>query len=365
MNKTTAYTITGTGRISAVINSKAYTVDKDHPNYARLLDSVKTKAWDEFVNLVNLTHGLAEYITGDIQISDGVIIYAGEILHNTLTKRILNFMQNDLPFEPLTMFLANLLQNPSKRAVDELYDFLEAGELPITEDGCFLAFKNVRADYFDIYSGTKNNAVGQKPEMPRNLVDEDKNRTCSKGLHFCSIKYLPNFYHTADGHTMILKINPRDVVAIPADYNNTKGRACTYEVVAEYTEDWRKRAATEGDSGFDNNLYNSNGGDYCGADPIGHDCESDDLNEEIDYWSDYTIGYERGCEDADKGVYNNPYIAKDSVFDDAFTGYEDGQSDTRADLGIDDINVDSAEIYGTKPSGYKFYNKRNAKGRFA
>ena len=32
---------------------------------------------------------------------------------------------------------------------------------------------------------------------------------------------------------MILKINPADVVAIPKDYNNTKGRTCRYEVIGE------------------------------------------------------------------------------------------------------------------------------------
>ena len=32
---------------------------------------------------------------------------------------------------------------------------------------------------------------------------------------------------------MIVKINPRDVVSIPTDYNNAKGRACRYEVIGE------------------------------------------------------------------------------------------------------------------------------------
>ena len=32
---------------------------------------------------------------------------------------------------------------------------------------------------------------------------------------------------------MILKINPADVVSIPSDYNNSKGRACRYEVIGE------------------------------------------------------------------------------------------------------------------------------------
>ena len=32
---------------------------------------------------------------------------------------------------------------------------------------------------------------------------------------------------------LILKINPRDVVSIPTDYNASKGRACRYEVIGE------------------------------------------------------------------------------------------------------------------------------------
>jgi hypothetical protein len=58
------------------------------------------------------------------------------------------------------------------------------------------------------------------------------NNTCSTGLHFCSKEYLDHF-GGHDSRTVILKINPRDVVSIPADYNATKGRTCRYEVIGE------------------------------------------------------------------------------------------------------------------------------------
>ena len=32
---------------------------------------------------------------------------------------------------------------------------------------------------------------------------------------------------------MVIKINPRDVVSIPYDYNNEKMRCCRYEVIGE------------------------------------------------------------------------------------------------------------------------------------
>lgn len=301
----TAVIITGSGKISATINGVSYTIDTDHPKYKQALEAVRQADWNSFVDLVNITKQVQSYFTrSGVEIKDGAISYNGEIIHNTLTKRIINFMRDGLPHEPLVKFFENLMSNPSKRAVDELYDFLEAGELPITEDGCFLAFKNVRSDYMDIHSGTFDNSVGKVCEMPRNRVDEDKDRTCSYGLHFCSIKYLPNFSDSNGGHTMIVKINPADVVAIPADYNNTKGRCSRYEVVAEYKEDWRSKIQRD-ENGFDSELYSSDGGEY-------------DWDEEDDCFDE--------CSD-DERLYDE-------------------------------------EEYGVKPNGHKFHNVRDNTGKF-
>jgi len=179
MNKTTtpAVIITRSG-ISAIINGTSYVVETDHPKYDQALDAVRNKNWNQFVDLVNISKQVKSYFDGtDVEIYDGTINYHGQVIHNTLTKRILSFMRDGLPHEPLLNFFKNLMENPSKRAVDELYDFLEAGELPITEDGHFLAFKNVRSNYLDIHSGKFNNSVGKVCEMPRNGVEEDKERT--------------------------------------------------------------------------------------------------------------------------------------------------------------------------------------------
>jgi hypothetical protein len=56
--------------------------------------------------------------------------------------------------------------------VTELYGFLEKGNLPITNDGHFLAYKKVRKDYKDCHSGTMDNSIGQVVEMERNQVDD-------------------------------------------------------------------------------------------------------------------------------------------------------------------------------------------------
>jgi hypothetical protein len=135
-----------------------------------------------------------------------------------------------LNIDPMLLFLENLLQNPSHRAVEGLYRFLERCELPITDDGHFIAYKLVRENFTDMRTGQFNNSVGSVVEMPRSQVDDDPDNTCSVGLHFCSIEYLKSFH----GQRLVaVKINPKDVVAIPRDYNDSKGRCSRYEVIQE------------------------------------------------------------------------------------------------------------------------------------
>jgi hypothetical protein len=153
-------------------------------------------------------------------------------MNNGLATRMIGMLQDEFPIEPMVNFMENLMTNPSKRAVTELYGFLEKNNLPITPDGHFLAYKKVRNDYLDIHSGTMDNSVGKIVEMERNEVDDNKDQTCSTGLHFCSQEYLPHF-GGYESRVVIVKINPADVVSIPSDYNNAKGRACRYEVIGE------------------------------------------------------------------------------------------------------------------------------------
>lgn len=172
-------------------------------------------------------------------VTEDSISFDGRELHGVLVDRILEFAREGFDFEPLAKFLERLMANPSKSAVDELYIFLENAKtpMPITSDGKFLAYKKVRTDYMDIYSGTVRYAVGDKPEMPRNEVDDDRSRTCSSGLHFCSIGYLPSFGYCNPSTTriVIVEIDPADVVSIPLDHSNEKGRASKMKVIGELT----------------------------------------------------------------------------------------------------------------------------------
>jgi hypothetical protein len=216
--------------IVVVIDNKPHTINKTHITYQRVVDAIKAGDWDTVKDVIEPKKVVLEYGQGNVAVQGDKLFWKGEEMHNALSNRMIQMLQDGFPIEPMIQFMENLMQNPSKRAVTELYGFLEKNSLPITPDGHFLAYKKVKNDYKDCYTGTMDNSVGSVVEMERNRVDDDQNRTCSTGLHFCSRDYLNHF---GGDRVVIVKINPRDVVSIPNDYNDSKGRACRYEVVDE------------------------------------------------------------------------------------------------------------------------------------
>ena len=211
-------------------DNKPHTVSKTHVTYQKLVDAIKAENWGVVRDLIEPKKVVINYGQGNVSVQGETVFWKDKPMHNSLTVRMIAMLQDEFPIEPMVNFMENLMSNPSKQAVTELYGFLEENNLPITPDGCFLAYKKVRDDYKDCHSGTMDNSVGRIVTMERNEVDDNRDNTCSTGLHFCSESYLAHF---SGSRTVIVKINPRDVVSIPSDYNNAKGRACRYEVVGE------------------------------------------------------------------------------------------------------------------------------------
>jgi hypothetical protein len=159
-------------------------------------------------------------------------------------------MEEGLPSTPYIRFLENLMQNPSSRSRSQLYRFLEHQGLPITEDGCFLAYKGVDENYYDKHTGNISNRIGQRVTMERNRISDDPSIGCHTGLHVGSERYAVDF----GDRTVICKINPRDVVSVPLDCECQKMRVCAYEVTADYAGTMRKTFSNSTDgigSSFD------------------------------------------------------------------------------------------------------------------
>lgn len=269
MTNTVTYIITNSGSIDIIYKNEAITVGRDHMNYNRIIEALKTKNYDALDGLFNIGNTITKFSSDRIQIKNGLVWYDGFIVDDCLTRRIIELDKEGYPFEPMINMLHNCMANPHPRALQELYTFLDANSLPITEDGCFLAYKRVRDDYKDYYTGLIDNSIGKSPSMPYNEVNADKNQTCSKGLHVCSLAYLSHYYG-GSGRIIIVKVNPKDVVSVPTDYNNTKMRTCAYTVVANYDENTKKLSydtcKTEVKEvikeKFDKPLYNNDASEY-------------------------------------------------------------------------------------------------------
>ena len=217
--------------LSITIDGKTFSITNSNPLWKAIVSAIKSRKWSRVKELVDVKTNIRKISDGKVDVKGGKVYYMGKETHDIVAEMILKLQRHKADIKPMMKFLNNLNLNPLESAKKELYLFLDKGKLPITKDGCFLAFKKVRNDYKDVHSGTMDNSVGEVVKMPRDRVDPNRNRTCSTGLHFCSVSYLSQY----SGHekTVIVKINPKDVVAIPSDYNNTKGRTCEYEVVAE------------------------------------------------------------------------------------------------------------------------------------
>lgn len=228
MSKKVSYIITD-HKIVVNYDGQTHQVPRTDPLADRLLAALRANKLDEIPNLVSTAKRIEKFSRGNFVVRDGEILVNGQVVPSQLGKKIIKFSEEKLPYQPLIKFAENLQKNPSFRAVNELFQFLEKNDHPITENGCFIAYKKVRADFKDVHSGTFDNSPGNEVEMPRNQVNEDATQTCSDGLHVANFDYASHFY--AGGVMLEVEVNPADVVAVPVDYNQAKMRTCKYKVL--------------------------------------------------------------------------------------------------------------------------------------
>lgn len=244
--------------ITFFINGKQSTLASDHPNFDEIVIAVMKGDPDgNLRQLIDPTDTISEVTFGRVTIKSGEYVYCDDqLVPDYLANRILMHISKDFPVEPLIKFAEKLMENPNADVRNDLYTWLERGNMPIYPDGDFVAYKLVKHDFTPFHPGDygQDQSPGQEVTMPRELCNENRYDTCSTGLHFCSYEYLPTFnsWHggrlrdsSTSNKVILLKINPRDVVAIPTDYNLSKGRCCRFLSIQEIMLD--KIAADFGD----------------------------------------------------------------------------------------------------------------------
>jgi hypothetical protein len=256
------FIISGDLNVTLILNGQTHSIGQSHPNHQAILDAIKAKEWSRLNDLVDIPQAMERYSEGQVVVNEfGEVFFGDEPVHSTVAQRITLFFQQGLDFKPLVRFMENLAANPSFRAREELYTFLENEGMPITEDGCFIGYKAIRNDYRDIHSGKFDNSVGAVHEMARNLVDDDARKACSNGFHIGSQAYAASF-GGHDARMMLVKVNPADAVSVPYD-GGEKLRACRYEVVAEVDkstilqEPMYASQSVEDDCGYDDPWFDN------------------------------------------------------------------------------------------------------------
>lgn len=217
---------------SIILNfdGKTKNIAKEDSLYQKVYSAIKEKRTDEIPSILNIEDNINKSSSKAIEISDGVAYVDGDAVQTHISDRIVQYYNEGIPYDGLVAFWRNLKLNPSARARDRLFAFLDNGGHPFTDDGCFIAYKGVTADFKDCYTQKFDNSIGAKPTMNRADVNDDPEITCAAGLHVASYSYVSSCYSSTQH--IIVKVNPKDVVSIPVDYNNQKMRTCGYEVMA-------------------------------------------------------------------------------------------------------------------------------------
>lgn len=304
--------------ITVNYEGQTHIVPRTDPLADTLIDAVKTNKLDEIPNLVSAAKRVENFGKGVFEVRDGSIFVDGVEVSTVLGTKILRFADEGLPVEPLIKFAKNLQKNPSFRAVNELYQFLEKNDHPITENGSFIAYKRVQHNFLDIHSGTFDNSPGKVVEMSRNQVDEDSARTCSAGLHVANWDYAHNHFSHAPNDVMLeVEVNPADVVAIPTDYNQSKMRVCRYKVLGvvdhEHSSDVQLRIVNSESTGVDNEADIT----FCKCCGELMECEEGCFLDCLEYCESCVDGNCEGCSDCVcsdcKPEDNDPYPWEDEL----------------------------------------------------
>lgn len=234
------YSITPNG-ITFVHKGSPRIVNKQNANFEALKTAVLAGDEETVEKLADIRKFIAQVTNGDVSITNDEVYFRNVKVPEYLAHRILEHVKNKDPIDSLCRFVEKLFENPDNRIIDQLFNWLEIGSMPLFSDGDILAYKMIRSDYFshaiDNRTGTRMfQGIGEVVSMNRVDCDSNPNQVCSTGLHFCSYEYLPkygNMVYDDGNRVIIVKINPKNVVSIPVDYNFTKGRCCEFEVVGE------------------------------------------------------------------------------------------------------------------------------------
>lgn len=225
--------------ITVVLDNKVHTIDRTSMNAPPLLVELEKAEPDAaIVRELVTVKGALKAITSGLVSFDGAdqLMIAGEMITGYIAERIARHHREGVDVRPMLTFLDLVWSHPVPGLKNDLFRWVENGDMPMTAEGHVIAYKKVNEEYRSYHASPDGthllHEIGGFVQMPREQVNTNRHQTCSTGLHFCSYNYLRE-YHGTSGRILILSIHPHDIMAIPTDYNHTKGRASGYKIIGE------------------------------------------------------------------------------------------------------------------------------------
>lgn len=218
------------------------TADSMNPNWGSIVDALTNGDESNIVSLFNPGITAAnkfESLSERVSIQNGHVFFDGDLVDNTLTQQIVRFLQEGVDdWKPLVAYMEKVYQNPIDHSREQLFNFIRANGITITEDGDLVLYKGVRDDLTSVSAGpalVNGEAVnGHVPNQPGNVIEMQRSKVvhdpevaCSTGLHVGAWEYASTFGTV----TLECHVNPRDVVSVPIDHSAQKVRTCRYKVV--------------------------------------------------------------------------------------------------------------------------------------
>ena len=213
-----------------MLDGNPYTIKKEQANWDAVRVAIFNEDWEGLAKLISPKIPIEQWAPGEFTVEDNLIFYDGEPIAQELNERILEMAESGGDPSYMFAFWERLQQNPSSRSVEQLYPFMAHQGIPIVEGGYFLAYKGVKDDFTDCHTGKVDNSPGVTNEMKRNRISDDPNHACHFGYHVGDESYATGF----GARTVVVRVDPADVVCIPYDCGQRKMRVCKYEVVGIY-----------------------------------------------------------------------------------------------------------------------------------
>ena len=246
------------GTLTVIIDNgkEIITARNDHPKWAEILESYKASPTNpRLQELLSMKAVVEEYSVGMLSINSTGVTYRGVPLHTVDADRVMAFMRDNLPYQPIANYIARKLKNPSARAIQEMYSFLENGNMTLTPQGTFIGYKGLQEDFWSIQGNKETvvlqgqvnekgqilNTIGSTIEVERSSVCDDFRSPCGAGLHVGSLAYAKGWGR----RVVLVEVDPADVVSVPVDSSCQKLRCCKYKVIGDYTGPMPETLTTE------------------------------------------------------------------------------------------------------------------------